>query len=415
MSLTSFLKRMGQKHTLSVAIKKKVDAIHEDPDGRIGIAIDALRDLENTMGVTENMSAFADWLENNPGAKAWFTNLFRRDPEVVKKFFLNFLVNVNLKWLANIHDNADDAYGFSTPYTILMSPTMRCNLNCKGCYASQYSRQDELPTDEIDRIVTEGKELGTFFYTLLGGEPMVRWNDLWKIMRKHDDCLFQMFTNASLISDEVADQMLKLGNVYPVLSVNGWQDATDASRGDGAFQQIVDAADRLRERGLVFGNSFVFMRSNFEDLTQDAFYDFWIDRGSFFAWNFLYMPVGRDPNLELMPTPEQRREMGEFVRSLRERKPFFLMDFWNDAPAVGGCIAGGRRYIHITHEGDVEPCIFAHFATDNIHGKSLKQVLTSDFLTDIRMHQPHSDNLVTPCMIIDNPHVLREVERKSVV
>ncbi len=409
MNVPLFIKQAAQKRSITMAVNKKVDYIHQNPDERIGTAIEALRNLETMVGETRNMSEFADWVERNPGTKNWFTNLFRKDPEIVKKFFLNFLVNVNLKWLKNTQSKATGSYGLSTPYSILISPTMRCNLRCKGCYAGEYGKGDDLPTREVNRIISEGKQLGTFFYTILGGEPLVRWNELYKIMRKHDDCLFRVFTNGTLITDKVADQILKLGNVYPVLSVNGWEEATDEIRGPGAFEQILETAERLHRRGILFGNSFVFMRNNFEDLTSDQFYDFWIEKGSFFAWNFLYMPVGDKPDLECMPTPEQRRRMGDFVRSLRERKPFFLMDFWNDAPAVGGCIAGGRRYLHINHKGDVEPCIFAHFATDNIHDKSLQEVLASDFMTDIRMHQPHSDNLLTPCMIIDNPQILREV------
>jgi len=83
------------------------------------------------------------------------------------------------------------------------------------------------------------------------------------------------------------------------------------------------------------------------------------------------------------------------------------MDFWADAPAVHGCIAGGRRYFHINHKGDVEPCIFAHFATHNIKEHTLLEVMKSPFFTGIRQHQPHTDNILRPCMIIDNPEVWR--------
>jgi len=117
-----------------------------------------------------------------------------------------------------------------------------------------------------------------------------------------------------------------------------------------------------------------------DTVTSDEFYDFLIDKGALFGWYFLFMPVGKDPDTSLMPTPEQRKKLYETVQRVRLEKPLFMMDFWGDAPYVGGCIAGGRRYIHINPKGDVEPCIFVHFSADNIKEKSLKEALDSDFM-----------------------------------
>jgi MoaA/NifB/PqqE/SkfB family radical SAM enzyme len=114
-----------------------------------------------------------------------------------------------------------------------------------------------------------------------------------------------------------------------------------------------------------------------------------------------------------MPTPSQRRSLlFNGARRIRTQKPLFIIDFWNDAPYVGGCIAAGRYYFHINSKGDVEPCIFVHFAQDNIKQKSLSQVLTSDYFKEIRSHQPYGENLLRPCMIIDHPQVLREIYQK---
>jgi MoaA/NifB/PqqE/SkfB family radical SAM enzyme len=96
---------------------------------------------------------------------------------------------------------------------------------------------------------------------------------------------------------------------------------------------------------------------------------------------------------------------------LRDNYPIFIADFWNDAPYVGGCIAGGTNYIHINANGDVEPCVFTHVAVDSIYEKSLKEVLGSTLFKTIRSKQPYSENLLTPCMIIDNPHVFRDIVR----
>lgn len=129
------------------------------------------------------------------------------------------------------------------------------------------------------------------------------------------------------------------------------------------------------------------------------------------GWFFLYMPVGKNPDLSLMPTPEQRRAMLERDEFIRSNKPLFIIDFWNDAPYVGGCIAA-NKYIHINHNGDVEPCVFTHFAMDNIKDKSLNDVMNSEYFKEIRKRQPYNKNLYLPCMWIDNPEISREFKER---
>jgi hypothetical protein len=87
----------------------------------------------------------------------------------------------------------------------------------------------------------------------------------------------------------------------------------------------------------------------------------------------------------------------------------FFLDFWNDGPHVNGCIAGGRRYFHINAKGDVEPCVYTHIAVDNIRNTTLVNALESPLFKAIRARQPHNSNHLRPCMIIDNPHVMRQV------
>ena len=102
----------------------------------------------------------------------------------------------------------------------------------------------------------------------------------------------------------------------------------------------------------------------------------------------------------------KRCEQKERRSYIRENKPLFVIDFWNDAPYVGGCIAA-REYIHINHRGDVEPCIFTHFAQVNIKNTSLKESMNCQFFKKIRKRQPYSSNLYLPCMLIDHPEISR--------
>jgi len=182
-------------------------------------------------------------------------------------------------------------------------------------------------------------------------------------------------------------------------SLEGFEEETDARRGKGTFRKIMQGMDNLREVGAPFGFSSMVTRHNVDTIVSDEFNDMLIEKGCLIGWHFLYIPVGVDPDASLMPTAEQRELMRQRgAQRLRNEKPIFVIDFWNDAPYVGGCIAGGRNYFHINARGDAEPCIFVHLAVDNIKQKSLKEVINSPYFRGIRARQPYTDNLLRPCI-----------------
>jgi MoaA/NifB/PqqE/SkfB family radical SAM enzyme len=302
-------------------------------------------------------------------------------------------------------------FGFEPPFFIVLSPTMRCNLACYGCYAGQYERGRELEPDLIHRLLREAQEMGVYFVTVSGGEPFIR-PDLLDIFAAHGDQYFQVYTNGTLIDRKIAQTLSRLGNVLPAISVEGWEKETDARRGQGTFRKIVETMSLLREEGVLFGFSATATRQNSEVIVSDEFVDFWARQGCFIGWFFNYVPIGKSPDMDLMPTPDQRIRRRRRLTELRPRVPLILADFWNDGPLVGGCIAGDR-YLHINNRGDVEPCVFIHFSVDNIREKSLSEILNSEFFHAFRRRQPYSTNFFRPCIIIDHPHLLRQVVEQT--
>ncbi len=408
MGILDTIKNKSIQATIVTTADWIVRYMQKDPQKNIDKALKRLSALDIFHGDDGPLQSFMAWTQQNPGAKQWFANLLSRNPRQARVFVRNFIGNCAIKWMQTADSFADE-YGFVPPYNILISPTMRCNLHCRGCYAAEYSQKkdDDMSVETFDRIIAEGKQIGVYFYTILGGEPFVKFDDIYAMAKKHNDCLFQVFTNGTLITDEVADRIEDAANIIVAFSVNGTREDTDFMRGEGAYDKVLESVAKMRQRNLLFGMSLVLTSKNFETLVSRDFLKFWENQGVVYGWNFLFMPVGPQPDLSLMPTAEQRVEFGEFIKRYREQEPLFIMDFWADAPALSGCIAGGRRYLHINSKGDVEPCIFAHHATHNIHNCSLIEALQSPFFTYIRMSQPHTDNYLRPCMIIDNPEVWR--------
>lgn len=349
--------------------------------------------------------------KNHPTVQLARDVMGRLSPNCRERLVNNLMLN-NLVIGNSLREN--DLYeqeGFIPPSLLVISPTMRCNLKCYGCYAGEYTQDFGLPFELIDRVISEAKELGIYFITFSGGEVFMR-KDIWDIYEKHSDVYFQLYTNGTLIDRDAASRLGELGNVAPMISTEGMEKRTDERRGPGTFRRIMDAMDYLAEAGVPFGASCTETRDNINEICSDEFVDMLVAKKAMILWYFQYIPIGRKPAMELMPTPRQRDEFRLRVRQLRNSKPIFIGDFWNDGYFVGGCIAGGRQYLHINANGDVEPCVFCHFAVDNIKEKSLRDVIRSDFFKAIQSRQPYSDNLLRPCMIVDCPDVLEAVVRE---
>jgi MoaA/NifB/PqqE/SkfB family radical SAM enzyme len=302
------------------------------------------------------------------------------------------------------------------PQIVAISPTMRCNLACSGCYSALYSKDGELSEDDLDRILQQCRSIGAYLVVLTGGEPYLLREPLLRLFRKHRDIFFLTFTNGTLFDEPLAAALAGLGNVCPAISVEGYEEHTDERRSRGVYLQASRAMALLEKHKVIFGISVTYTAKNVDLVTSDEFVRYYMAKGALFGWYFMFMPVGKDPILDLVPTPEQRLACGNRIHELRKRHPMFLADFWNDGPAAGGCLAAGRRYLHILNSGRVEPCVYAHFGVDNIRQTSLLQAANSPFFRAIRREFPFNDagNLKRPCMIVDNPEVLRRVVRDHV-
>ncbi len=403
---------MGVKESLiGLILKRTLIYAKKDPERNLDKVLNLFKALTPIKKYKEQIESARQNIHKEP---YWglITRVLRDiDTKVLTTLGYNFFVNTMLVGQAK-NMEMEKKYGFMGPFTILISPTMRCNLRCVGCYAGEYTKKDDLPLDVVDSVIEQGKQMGTYLYTILGGEPFIR-DDMFEIYKKHKDCAFQVFTNGTLLNEERVKKIKELANVMPVISIEGFEKETDERRGKGVFKKLMHTMDLLRENGILFGFSVTYTKLNADIVTTDEFLDMLIEKGAFWGWYFLYMPIGRAPSVELMATAEQRKKLGEFVRRVRTTKQIWPMDFWNDAPYVGGCIAGGRRYLHINHKGEAEPCIFLHFSGGNVKEKSLIEIMQSPLFSTIRKFQPFNKNLLLPCQIIDQPKVFRYIYRKT--
>ncbi len=400
--IDQFLKHLGRMEDRTEAYLKLVDAAaHFYGKAATPEALDkvraAIRDPENR------------WFR--------FINsvIDETDPHVAKMFLLNLGYEAFFRGTKMIRENREK-YNCNIPWLILFDPTNACNMHCEGCWSGTYGHKSNLSFEMMDKIVTQGKELGVFLYMMTGGEPLVRKKDILRLAEKHNDCEFALYTNSTLIDEPFCKEVVRLGNIAFQLSIEGTPETNDARRGEGHYNAVMNAMDLLKKYGIIFGTSICYTSANIEAVTDLDFIRFIAEKGARYGFFFHYMPVGSNAVPALMPTVQQRKEMIEKIRYIRSDKcdiGFYPMDFQNDGEYVGGCIAGGRNYFHINANGDAEPCVFIHFSNTNIHDNSILEMLQSPLFMAYHEGQPFNRNHLRPCPMLENPDLLRQMVKET--
>ncbi len=333
-------------------------------------------------------------------------------------------------------DRFQARFGTTPPGTLAISPGKACNLRCIGCYANSGPATEKLDWATLDELVWQARELwGMRFFVLTGGEPLAYHHSgksVLDLAAEHHDCFFMMYTNGTLIDARMAARIARLGNIAPAISIEGMRESTDERRGPGVFDKIVGAMRLLHREHVPFGISMTATRHTYQELLSDEVMDYFFgEMGAMFGWMFHYMPIGRSPDLSLMPTPQQRLWMLGRMWELINERYYFMMDLWNSGPVVDGCVAAGghRGYLHVDWNGDVSPCVFMPYTPVNLHdlfarGKDLNDLWAEPFFARIRewqkeynprlrgdVEQPEG-NLLRPCPIRDHHAEFRRMARE---
>lgn len=413
MSVTRKMERAAVGKTIDEVLKY----VNKDRENHLLKLVDLVEKLAGDMFQEKSYAGARSLIQDGDGKWMQYLNrlMDEVDPHVLQTTVLNLGYEAAFQGTKTIRKMRKE-HQCNIPWVMLLDPTSACNLRCTGCWAAEYGHKLNLSYELLDSIITQGKELGVYFYMYTGGEPLVRKKDLIRLCEKHNDCAFHAFTNGTLVDDDFCKEMVRVGNLSLSLSLEGFEEVNDGRRGNGIFQKVLKAMDLLKKYGLIFGTSICYTSANVETVTSDEFLDMIIEHGCRYSWYFNYMPVGNGAVKELIPTVKQREYMYHRIREIRGReggKPIFVMDFQNDGEFVGGCIAGGRNYMHINANGDVEPCVFVHYSSANIKDVSLLEALKQPLFMAYRENQPFNGNHLRPCPMLENPEILQRMVHET--
>jgi MoaA/NifB/PqqE/SkfB family radical SAM enzyme len=238
--------------------------------------------------------------------------------------------------------------------------------------------------DKIRSVISEAKELGILLIVLAGGEPLVR-KEILEITTSFPEMIFFLFTNGLLFNGELIAKIKKQKNLIPVLSLEGHEQDTDKRRGKGVYKHVQNIIGKLKSKGIFFSVSLTVTRYNIETVTDEQFIQDLINLGCrmFFFAEFSAIKEGTE---DWVLTDKQREQINHLMDSFRMKFPGLFIALPGDEEEFGGCLSAGRGFIHISAEGDLEPCPFSPYSDTNLRDVSLKEALESKFLQIIRQN-----------------------------
>lgn len=297
------------------------------------------------------------------------------------------------------------------PPFLFLALSSACNLRCRGCWIDMPKAGKSLTEDDVERIIAAGERQKSFFYTLLGGEPML-YPGLWKIIEGHPECYFQIITNGMFFDEATVERLRAAGNVTPLVSVDGFEAANDARRGQGVFRKAVEGIEQLRRKKMLYGVATVVTGANLNETLTDEYVRYWIDRGAMYLWYYGYRPVGPDPGPELCLSREQMLEFRRRLLALRRRHPIILIDTYWDADGRAVCPASAGLGFHIGPSGAIEPCPPMSFARETVRDRDdlFDTINQSEYL---RAFQKFATEKSHGCVILERPQELVEFLRNQ--
>ncbi len=294
------------------------------------------------------------------------------------------------------------------PPFLYISIINSCNLRCQGCWVDVAAKQQIIDVPAMDKLINEAKANGNVFFGIVGGEPFMHPNIL-EMLGRHPDCYFQVFTNGHFITDEVAKELRRLGNVTPLISVEGSEIVSDERRGrPGVLSKTLQGLQNCLNNKIFTGVCTSVCKTNIDDLVTEKWVDRLTEMGVFYTWFHVYRPMGPDSNPELCLSKDEQRRIRKFVVDMRVSKPIIFVDAYYDHAGQALCPAATGITHHINPWGGIEPCPIVQFTKDNIHttGKTLKEKLDSQYLKDFR---ELARDTTRGCIVLERPDLLQKL------
>lgn len=256
------------------------------------------------------------------------------------------------------------------PAFIMISLTNRCNLQCRGCWVEQTRPTQALTLAQLNGIVGTARRYGSNFFGILGGEPLLH-DQLLEFLAAHPWAYFQVFSNGIGMTREIAEHFAQLGNITPLISIEGLENESRRRRGrDDVFARSLAGVDEAVRAGLFVGVAASITRTNFAELVSDDYLDFLMERGVHYIWYYIYRPAGRTPEPENALSAEQIVALRRFIVERRCTAKILIIDAYWDHQGRAMCAGATGLSHHISPGGAVEFCPPVQFSPGRLDDRA---------------------------------------------
>jgi len=297
------------------------------------------------------------------------------------------------------------------PPFLHLSITNACNLRCQGCWVDVEAPEERIDLEILNRAISDAKAHGNAIFGLLGGEPFLH-PQLFEVLAAHPDCYFQVFSNGQFITEKTADQMRRLGNVTPLISIEGLREVSDDRRGKKeVFNRSLRGLEHCAKAGLLTGVATSVCQSNFKELVAESWLRELIRLGVHYVWYYAYRPVGPRPTYELALRPDQLLRLRRFIVEMRCRMPIIIIETYYDHQGRALCPMATGLSHHVSPRGEIEPCPVLQLARENIRDpRGVFQTMSSSaFLSDFRTAARQATR---GCIVLERPDLVRQLAQK---
>ena len=233
--------------------------------------------------------------------------------------------------------------------------------------------------------------------------------ELLEIIAAHPDCYFQVFTNGQFITEKVAVELRRLGNVTPLVSIEGREIVSDSRRGKkNVFSKTIRGLENCLRNRILTGVATSVCQTNIDELLTESWLQELIDRGVHYVWYHTYRPVGPKMNSQLALRPDQLVRVRRFIVEMRAKMPIGMIDAYYDDRGQALCPMSTGVSHHINPRGDIEPCPIIQFATENIRDSRgiFTTMRDSAFLRDFR---ELSAKATRGCVVMERPDLVKDL------
>lgn len=335
--------------------------------------------------------------------------------ETDKRLLWKLIWNMGVKGMLSVERHKQRLKkGQYFPPFLYVSIINSCNLRCQGCWVDVSAKQEIIEPPAFHKLIREAKQMGNVYFGIVGGEPFMHPH-LLDMLAEHPDCYFQIFTNGHFITEERARRMRQLGNVTPLISVEGTEIVSNERRGRAnVLSKTLQGIQNSIKNSVFTGVCTSLCKTNIDDLLTEKWIDALIEMGVMYTWFHVYRPMGPEACPDLCLTPEQQLKARQFVVEMRAKKPIVIIDVYHDGEGKALCPAANGMSHHINPWGDIEPCPIVQFTRESIHAtddpRSLKdKFIQSEFLRDFR---ELAQSTTRGCIVLERPDLLKQIVEK---